>query len=75
VQTRFESAGKRARGFSDLSDFEVFDVNTIVTDSKGPPDRKNDTLSQTSYFLSDSRARLAVRIGSDCPYEFSMDLA
>jgi hypothetical protein len=34
-------------------DFEVFEVNTIVTDNKGSPDRKSDTLSQNILFLSD----------------------
>jgi hypothetical protein len=36
-----------------LSDFEVFDVTTIVTDNKGSPDRKSDTWSQNMSFLSD----------------------
>jgi hypothetical protein len=34
----------------DLSDFEAFEVNTIVDDSKGSPDRKVTPGAKTSYF-------------------------
>jgi hypothetical protein len=37
----------------DLSDFEVFEVNTIVDDNKRSPDRKSDSWSQNIIFLSD----------------------
>jgi hypothetical protein len=45
--------GNGGRALGDLRDFEVFEVNPIVTDSKGSPDRKSDTLSQNILFLSD----------------------
>jgi hypothetical protein len=38
---------------NDLSDFEVIEVNTIVIDVKGSPDRKPDTWSQNILFWGD----------------------
>jgi hypothetical protein len=39
--------------FEGGDEVEVFEVNTIIDDSKGPPDRKSDTWSQNISFLGD----------------------
>jgi serine/threonine protein kinase len=39
-----------------LSDFEVLELNAIVTDIKRPSDRKSDKWSQNSLFLGFLRA-------------------
>jgi hypothetical protein len=38
---------------SDLSEFEVFEVNTIINDGKGSPDRKSDTRGAITIFLGE----------------------